>query len=89
MIVQALFDIIFGLVNLIISLLPSLPNFDESLLADFNTTIDTIFNNASLLGFFFPISTIKVYIPLVLLVVNFEYVYNLAMWVVTWIKSHN
>lgn len=89
MIIEALFNLIFGLVNLILSMLPSLPNFDESLLADFNAALDTIFSNAQLLGFFFPIETIKVYIPLVLLVINFEHIYNLALWVITWIKSHN
>lgn len=89
MIIEALFNLIFGLVNLIINLLPSLPDFDESLLADFNAALDTIFENAYMLGFFFPIDTIKVYIPLILLVINFEHIYNLAMWVITWIKSHN
>ena len=89
MIIEALFNLIFGLVNLILTLLPNLPNFDESLLVDFNTALDTIFDNASLLGFFFPIDTIKLYIPLVLLVINFEHIYHLSLWVISWIKPHN
>lgn len=89
MIVEALFNLIFGLVNLIIDLLPSLPSFDGSLLVDFNNALDIIFENAKLVGFFFPVETVKVYIPLVLLVINFEHIYNLSMWVITWIKSHN
>lgn len=88
MIVEALFNLIFGLVNLILGLLPSLPDFDESLLLDFHTALQTIFDNTDLLGFFFPISTIKILIPLVLLVINFEHIYNFALWVITWIKPH-
>lgn len=89
MILEAVFNLLFGLINMVLGLLPKLPNFDSSLLADFNSMLDTIFDNASLLGFFFPIAAAKVYIPLVLLVVNFEHVYNLCLWVITWIKSHN
>lgn len=88
MIVQALFNLIFGLINFILGLLPSLPNFNESSLSDFNQTLDIIFDNAGLLGFFFPISTIKVYIPLVLLAINFEHIYKISIWVISWFKSH-
>lgn len=88
MIIELLFNLIFGLINFILDLLPSVPNFDPALLNDFNYVLDLIFENAKLLGFFFPVNTIKVYLPLVLIVINFEHIYNLAMWVVTWIKSH-
>ena len=88
MIIQALFDIILGLLDLIISLLPSLPDFDENMLSDFHTALTTIFDNTGLLGFFFPISSIKIFIPLVIIALNFENIYHMLMWVVTWIKSH-
>lgn len=89
MIVEALFNLIFGLLNFILNLLPEMPSFDTSLLTDFHTALQTIFDNISLLGFFFPISTIKILIPLVILVINFEHVYNFARWIITWIKNHN
>lgn len=89
MIIEALFNLIFALVNLILNLLPELPNFDENLLDNFHLALQTIFDNTGLLGFFIPISTIKVLIPLVILVLNFEHIYHFALWVISWIKSHN
>lgn len=89
MIIEKLFDLIFGVVELILDILPDLPSFDETLLDDFRFVLDTIFDNAHLLGFFFPIDTIKLLIPLSLIVVNFNHVYRGALWVVSWIKSHN
>lgn len=89
MIIETLFNLIFGLINLVFNLLPSLPDFSENMLTDFHTALETIFDNTGLLGFFFPISSIKLFIPLVILVINFEHVYNAALWVITWIKSHD
>lgn len=89
MIIEAIFNLLFGLINLIIGLLPHIPDFDENMLSDFHSALETIFDNTGLLGFFFPIATIKVLLPLVIIAVNFEHIYHGALWVVTWIKSHN
>lgn len=88
MIIEAIFNLIFGLVTTLLNLLPSLPDFNENMLSDFHTALETIFDNAGLLGFFFPISTIKVLLPLVILVINFEHIYHASIWVINWIKEH-
>ena len=89
MIIEALFNLVFGLINLILNMLPSLPDFDTNLLTNFHNALQTIFDNTGLLGFFIPIDTIKTLIPLVILVLNFEHIYHFALWVISWIKNHN
>ncbi len=88
MIIEALFNLIFGILDGLFSILPSIPDFDTNMLSDFHTALQTIFDNAGLLGFFFPIASIKVLIPLVILVINFEHIYHGFMWVLTWFKEH-
>lgn len=86
MILEAIFNLLFGLVNLIIGLIPPLP---ESSLDSLHSALDTIFSNAQLLGFFFPIELGKLLLEIVILVLTAYNVYKLALWVVTWIKSHD
>lgn len=62
--------------------LPNIPRFDTSILGSLNTYIDMIFNNLGLLGFFIHINTIKVLVPLVIIVVNFDKIYHFIMWLI-------
>lgn len=89
MILEAIFNLLFGLVNLIIGLIPPLPSLPESSLDSLHSALDTIFSNAQLLGFFFPIELGKLLLEIVILVLTAYHVYKLALWVVTWIKSHD
>lgn len=82
MILEAIFNLVKILLNFIFALLPDLPNFDIGLLDDLTSYINMIFNNLGLLGFFIDISTIKVLVPLIILVINFDHIYNFAMWVI-------
>lgn len=82
MIIQFLFNIILTLLKTIFSILPDLPQLPSALLASVNTVMTVIFDNIKLLGFFFPISTIKIMVPLVLVVINFDKIYHFTLWVV-------
>lgn len=88
MIIEAILNGIFTLLKFVISKLPSIPDFSPGMLDSFDKFLKTIFSNTKLLGFFFPINTIKVLIPLVIVVLNFEHIYHLLIWVISWIKSH-
>lgn len=88
MIVEALLNAIFILLTTVISKLPDIPDISPGMIDSFDKFLKTIFSNTRLLGFFFPINTIKVFIPLVLIVLNFEHIYHLLIWVISWIKSH-
>ncbi len=88
MIIEALFNLLFGLVKLIFSLIPPLPGLDENALTSLHEALDTIFNNANLLGFFFPIDLAKMLLEIVIIILTAYETYKLALWVITWVKSH-
>ena len=80
MIIVALLQGISGLLISILSLLPTLPQLPESILNGLNNFLDLIFNNVGLLGLFIPIQTIKIVVPLILVISNFDKIYKLVMW---------
>ena len=48
----------------------------------YNHVLDVIFNNTQWLSMFVRLETIKTLVPLVIFVINFEYIYHFAMWVI-------
>lgn len=81
MIIKAIFDLILGLLKLVFGLLPSVPDFPDSIMTSLNTVFSTIFDNLELLGLFVNIDTIKILVPLVIVAVNFEHIYHFTMWI--------
>ena len=53
----------------------------ELVINSINNFLDLIFNNAGLVGLFLPLDLVKVILPLVLIVINFNYIYGLILWV--------
>lgn len=82
MILKAIFDLILFLLKTIFGILPNIPQLPNSLLSSLNTVFNTIFNNLGLLGIFVRIDTIKILVPLLIIVVNFEHIYHFTMWIV-------
>lgn len=80
MLVEALFTAVTWLIDAILNLLDVLPEFPEELVASVESFFSLIFDNLAVLGFFLPLPTVKILIPLVLLVINFEDVYAFIMW---------
>ena len=81
MIILGLLQALSGILISILSLLPTLPQLPDSILNGLNNFLDLIFNNSGLLGLFIPISTIKVVVPLIIVIINFDKIYKLVMWV--------
>ena len=79
--------IIEGLLNLIKTLLfavfswINLPAFPEGLTTSINTFIDLIFDNLTLLSFFIRPATIAIIVPALVILLNFDQVYKLTMWI--------
>lgn len=69
-----LIDILFGWINL--------PPFPQDVINNINSFLDLIFNNLRLLGFFIRPTTLKIAIPLLLIIINFDLIYKVAMWVI-------
>ena len=79
--------IIQGLLNLIKTLLfavfswINLPAFPEALTNSINSFLSLIFDNLTLLGFFIRPQTLMVSIPVLIILLNFDDVYKLTMWI--------
>lgn len=81
MIIEALLNLIKLLLNVVFGWI-SLPPFPEELTSSIDMFISLIFDNLSLLGFFIRPITLTVSIPILIILLNFEQVYKLVMWIV-------
>lgn len=80
MIIEALLNLIKVLLNVAFGWI-NLPSFPSELTESVNTFLSLIFDNLSLLGFFIRPLTLTVSIPLLVILLNFEKVYTLIMWI--------
>lgn len=67
-------QLVFGWINI--------PAFPSELSNSIDGFLDLIFDNLSLLGFFIRPTTLKIVVPILLIVINFELIYKLIMWIV-------
>ena len=72
-IIKILLQVVFGWINL--------PPFPEELTSSIDTFLDLIFSNISLLGFFVRPITLTIALPILIILLNFDDVYKLTMWV--------
>lgn len=72
--IQLLLNVVFGWINI--------PQFPESLTSSVESFLDLIFENLSLLGFFIRPMTLTVAIPLLIILLNFDKIYKLAMFII-------
>lgn len=81
MITEFFISTVGGLVNLIFGILPNLPDLPSQAYSSINSFLDLIFNTMGLIDVVIPLQHIKILVPLIIIVVNFEHIYNLIMWV--------
>lgn len=81
MLVEYLFNGAISLLNGILNLLDVLPEFPEDLVTSMDSFFSLIFDNLPLLGFFVRLDTVKILVPLVIVVINFEDIYAFVMWI--------
>ena len=85
-------QIILKLFQLIIFLLNGVPDtvsFPSQAIQSVNNVFDIVFSNLSFLGMFIRLNTIKVLFPIVLLVINLEYIIKLIVWLLGKIPGIN
>lgn len=59
----------------------NLPDLPAEIMENINTFLDLIFNNLTLLGFFIRPTTLKLVIPILIIVLNFDNIYKFTMWI--------
>lgn len=77
----AILNFLYVLVEFLFSWI-NLPDFPVSLQNSIDVFLSLIFDNLSLLGFFIRGSTLKLVIPILIILINFEFIYRLIMWLV-------
>lgn len=60
----------------------NLPDMPVEITSSINSFLDLIFNNLSLLGIFIRPITLMIVVPLILILINFEMVYKIIIWIV-------
>lgn len=82
MIFNVLITIMLGLINLIFSWIPSLPDVPVQFSSAISNFLDLLFSNSGLVSFFLPITLVKVALPIAIILFNFKYIYNFVMWLI-------
>lgn len=81
MLFEKIFEYVVLFIKAIFSLLDVLPNVPNLIVNSINTFIDFVFNyGVNGLNFFIPISTLKILLPIVLIIVNYELIYSIFHW---------
>lgn len=80
MILEALLNMVFALLKIVFGWI-SLPAFPEALTSSVETFLNLIFDNITLLGFFIRPATIMVVVPILIVLLNFEDIYKITMWI--------
>lgn len=82
MIIELIITAITAVLKLVFGILPNIPQLPNSVLTSLQNVFQVIFDNVGLLGLFVRISTIKLLVPLVIIVVNFEHIYHFVLWII-------
>ncbi len=80
-----LLNFLWDLLEIVIHLLfgwINIPAFPSGLKSNINSFLDLVFGNLSMLGFFIRPSTLRIVIPLLIIVINFKYIYIISMWLI-------
>lgn len=80
MILEAILNIVFTLLQFVFGWI-NIPQFPDQLTNSIDSFLDLIFDNLNLLGFFIRPITLTVAIPILIILLNFDQVYRLTMWI--------
>lgn len=67
----------------------SLPALPTEIMQNVDTFLGLIFDNLTLLGFFIRPTTLKLVIPVLIIVLNFDNIYKFTMWILKKIPALN
>lgn len=82
MILESVFNLFFGLLELCFKLVPALPDFPDGSLIDtiFNMLVNSFELGAQIVSFFLPSGFLPIMIPLFVCVMEFDLLYGLVLW---------
>lgn len=80
MIVKGLFELVFGLLQIVFAPI-NLPDLPEGIASVLDELIDVLAGAVGLFGIFVDLTVVRWLIPVVLIIVNFDKVWNLIMFI--------
>lgn len=80
MVIEGILNLLKGLLFTVFGFI-NLPDFPEALQESLDKFLDIIFNGINLFGFFVRPATIQIVLPLLIIIINFDKVYKLTMWI--------
>ena len=88
MVIELILSCILTLLQACFSFI-NLPQFPDEVLITVDKFLNFIFDNAGVLSFFVNLSTVKVVIPVLLILLNFEHIYHFTIWILKKIPMLN
>lgn len=81
MILRGLFELIYNLLNVVLTPFQIIPNMPAGVSASINALVDFMFAPVRILLFFVNVDVVRPLIPLVIIVMNMEHIFDGIMWV--------
>ena len=81
MITENLLNPIFLFITENLGLMPAIPNLPETLISAIDNFFSLLFENGGLVSFFVPMNVVKLAIPIAIVIVNFDKIYSLIIWI--------
>lgn len=81
MIIKGLFELVYTLLNVVLTPFSIVPNVPSGVNASVNAFVDFMFSPIRILLFFVNVDVVRALIPLVIIVYNAEHIWDGIMWV--------
>lgn len=88
MILETIFNLFKGLLFIVFGWI-NLPAMPIGITDSINSFLNLIFDNITLLGFFIRPITFQIAIPVLIIIMNFEKIYHLTLWILKKIPMLN
>lgn len=88
MIIELILNVFMVVIKAVFSWI-NLPDFPSEITSGITSFFDFLFNNISFLGFFIRPVTIKIVIPILLILINFERIYHFVLFILKKIPMFN
>lgn len=82
MIIESILNLGISFFGKVLDLLDTLPQIPSNILTAIDDFLDLIFDNLTVLNFFFPVAYVAGFAVAMIAVINFEKIYSFIMWIV-------
>lgn len=81
MLVELMLSLVKVLIDIIFAFLGILPDMPDALIVAINDFLDLLFAGASIVALFMPMDIVRILIPIVIAIVNFDKILNIIIFI--------